>query len=95
MTIDLFIGAVGADLCVCPDPAGERADGGRHTHTGGGEYIDSPLHRVVQWFKTMTTNEYIRHVKNNGFQMFCLIRNGYPSKNLKPYLFRTKISIEF
>ena len=25
---------------------------------------------VVQWFKTMTTNEYIRGVKQNGWQPF-------------------------
>ena len=35
-----------------------------------GEHIGSPLHRVVQWFKTMSTNEYIRNVKSNGWQRF-------------------------
>ncbi|MGB9853103.1 MAG: transposase, partial [Candidatus Kapaibacteriota bacterium] len=30
----------------------------------------SPLHKIVQWFKTMTTNEYIRNVKNNGWEPF-------------------------
>ena len=35
-----------------------------------GEHIGSPLHRVVQWFKTMTTNEYIRGVKKMGWQSF-------------------------
>lgn len=35
-----------------------------------GEHIGSPLHRVVQWFKTMTTNEYIRNVKSNNWQRF-------------------------
>jgi REP element-mobilizing transposase RayT len=33
-----------------------------------GEHIGSPLHSVVQWFKTMTTNEYIRGVKTLGWQ---------------------------
>ena len=28
-----------------------------------GEHMGSLLHRVVQWFKTMSTNEYIRGVK--------------------------------
>ena len=37
---------VGADLCVCPD-------GHRHGRTSG-EHTGSPLHRVIQWFKTMT-----------------------------------------
>ena len=55
--------SVGADLCVCPDESilGESILG---EHTG------SPLHRVVQWFKTMTTNEYIRGVKTLGWQPF-------------------------
>jgi REP element-mobilizing transposase RayT len=35
-----------------------------------GEHVGSPLHRVIQWFKTMTTNEYIRGVKNNNWQPF-------------------------
>ena len=35
-----------------------------------GEHIGSPLHRVVQWFKTMTTNEYIRGVKTLGWKPF-------------------------
>ncbi len=30
----------------------------------------SPLPRVVQWFKTMTTNAYIRGVKNNNWNPF-------------------------
>lgn len=35
-----------------------------------GEHIGSPLHRVVQWFKTMTTNHYIRGVKQHKWQPF-------------------------
>ena len=35
-----------------------------------GEHIGSPLRAVVQWFKTMTTNEYIRGVKNKKWQRF-------------------------
>ncbi len=35
-----------------------------------GEHIGSPLHCVVQWFKTMSTNEYIRGVKNCGWPRF-------------------------
>jgi putative transposase len=37
---------------------------------GLGEHVGSPLHRVVQWFETMTTNEYIRGVKNLGWKPF-------------------------
>lgn len=29
-----------------------------------------PLYEVVQWLKTMTTNEYIRGVKNSGWEVF-------------------------
>lgn len=35
-----------------------------------GEHIGSPLRGVVQWFKTMTTNEYIRGVKTLGWPPF-------------------------
>jgi putative transposase len=35
-----------------------------------GEHVGSPLHAVVRWFKTMTTNEYIRGVKNLGWTQF-------------------------
>ena len=28
-----------------------------------GEHMGSPLHQVVQWFKTMTTNDYIKSIK--------------------------------
>jgi putative transposase len=59
--IENAIVGVGADLRVCPNNTGEHIEG---------EHIGSPLHRVVQWFKTMTTNEYIRGVKQNGWQRF-------------------------
>ncbi|RCW33319.1 transposase [Marinilabilia salmonicolor] len=39
-------------------------------HGGLGEHGGSPLRAVVQWFKTMTTNEYIRGVKNGKFPRF-------------------------
>lgn len=46
---------VGVDLCVNPKE---------------GEHIGSPLHKIIQWFKTMTTNAYIKGVKANGWQSF-------------------------
>jgi len=49
---------VGADLCVCPD--GKRVEG----------YKGTPLSKVVQWFKTMSTNRYIRGVKHHQWQRF-------------------------
>ncbi|MCU0430935.1 MAG: hypothetical protein MUF42_13305 [Cytophagaceae bacterium] len=35
-----------------------------------GEHKGSPLHRMVQWFKTMTTNEYIHGVKQHHWPPF-------------------------
>ena len=37
---------------------------------GLGEHVGSPLYEIVQWFKTMTTNEYIRAVKTLDWQRF-------------------------
>lgn len=37
---------------------------------GKGEHIGSPLHETIQWFKTMSTNEYIRGVKQKKWQRF-------------------------
>ena len=51
---------VGADLCVCPDE-------GAHA---GAPLQRSALGDIVRWFKTMTTNEYIREVKQNGWTPF-------------------------
>ena len=57
----------GADPRVCPDiKPGEHVMGDDIP----GEHGGSPMGRVVQWFKTMTTNEYIRGVKKNGWPRF-------------------------
>ena len=70
---------VRADLCVRPDnmhPENVRPDNmhpiskGEHGIDDPGEHVGSPLPHVVQWFKTMTTNEYIRGVKNLGWERF-------------------------
>jgi REP element-mobilizing transposase RayT len=53
---------VGADQCVCPDPFNETKEMGEH--------IGSPLPRIMQWFKTMTTNEYIRGIDAYGWERF-------------------------
>lgn len=63
-------GPVGADLCVrpafhaCPDMDGYVIS------PKTGEHVGSPLRRVVQWFKTMSTNTYIRGVKQHGWSPF-------------------------
>jgi len=52
--------------------------------------MGSPLHGIVQWFKTMSTNEYIRGVKTLGWKPFngkLLQRNYYEHiiRNEKSY----------
>ncbi len=66
------VGAIGADLRVCPSSITNNRDkySNNNRDKTEGEHIGSPLYRVVQWFKTMTTNEYIRGVKNSGWQPF-------------------------
>jgi REP element-mobilizing transposase RayT len=53
-----IIKIVGADQCVCPDSRNK------------GEHIGSPLPRIMQWFKTMTTNEYIRGINECRWERF-------------------------
>ncbi len=54
---------VGADLHVCPEQTGEHAGSPR-------QRSNAPLPQIIQWFKTMTTNEYIRGVKQLGWHPF-------------------------
>ena len=53
---------VGADPCVCPKPEMDIPKKGEH--------IGSPLNQIVQWFKTMTTNEYIKNIHLNDWKTF-------------------------
>jgi len=68
---------VGADPCVGPHcldnkPKIETVENNSAENRMGfpGEHMGSPLHRMIQWFKTMTTNEYIRNVKLNEWDEF-------------------------
>ena len=63
------IGSVGADLRVCLNDSNFPKTEKRVSEILG-EHAGSPLHRVLQWFKTMSTNEYIRGVKNNNWIPF-------------------------
>jgi hypothetical protein len=79
---------VGTDLRVCPDNRVCHDNAGDHKK---GEHTGSPLHRMVQWFKTMSTNDYIRNVKNNNWTPFnkkLWQRNYYEHiiRNEKSYL---------
>ncbi|MBQ7838171.1 MAG: transposase [Clostridia bacterium] len=40
------------------------------TNEKTGDHTGSPLPQIMGWFKTMTTNEYIRGVKNGLYQPF-------------------------
>jgi len=62
---------VGDDLRVVPDLRDD--DGGEHVGSpqrAGSPRQNAPLSQMIQWFKTMTTNEYIRGVKQLGWKPF-------------------------
>jgi REP element-mobilizing transposase RayT len=62
---------VGADPCVCTMKSLESQHMGEHTGSPRRETRDNNnLSSIMQWFKTMTTNEYIRNVKANGWPPF-------------------------
>ena len=93
---------VGADLRVCPDKTQHDQMG---EHAKMGEHAGSPLHCVVQWFKTMTTNEYIRGVKQNIWSPFPgklwqrnywdrIIRNEKEYDNIVGYIYDNPINWE-
>ena len=69
--------AVGADLGVRPESdahigVSQRKEGkvDLNVHPESGIHIGVPLHLIIQWFKTMATNEYILGVKQNGWSPF-------------------------
>ncbi|MBP1629477.1 MAG: hypothetical protein H6Q15_370 [Bacteroidetes bacterium] len=69
----------------------EFVQSNKHGENIQGEHIGSPLRGVIQWFKTMTTNEYIRGVKQLGWESFdgkLWQRNYYEHiiRNEKSYL---------
>ena len=86
---------VGADLCVCPKLRGEHAGSPLHQN---GEHAGSPLPEIIQWFKTMSTNEYIRNVKQGNWPPFNkkiwqrnyyehIIRNEKSLDKIRNYIF--------
>ena len=72
-----------------------------------GEYtIRSSLPKIVQWFKTMTTNEYIRRIKQDGWKPFTgklwqrnyyehIIRNEIELKRIREYIINNPLKWEF
>ena len=69
---------VGADLRVGPP------DGRTGAHTG------APLPTIMQWFKTMTTNEYMRGVKRFGWPAF---RGQLWQRNYYEHVIRSEESL--
>ncbi|WP_429886412.1 transposase [Geoalkalibacter halelectricus] len=96
-----------SDPCVRPalDPGIENQ--GAHVgaeepgaHMGAeepGAHVGAPLHRIVQWFKTMTTNAYIHSVHAHAWRPFPgrlwqrnyherIIRNDDELANIRAYI---------
>jgi REP element-mobilizing transposase RayT len=78
---------------------------GEHDNNILGEHVGSPLHAVVQWFKTMTTNAYIRGVNTFGWQRFekklwqrdyweHIIRNDYAYQRIANYIVNNPVAWE-
>ena len=71
---DHFKNIVGADQRVCPKTdehiGSPLPNSGVRIDNKTGEHIGSPLPRIIQWFKTMTTNQYIRGVKEKNWTPF-------------------------
>lgn len=93
--------AVGANLCVRPpvdtEPTGVSIIGSEPAVREEGEHAGSPLRNIVAWFKTMTTNEYIRGVKHHGWPPFPgklwqrnyyehIVRNGADLARIRAYI---------
>ena len=86
--------AVGVDPCVDPNIDGHTNQGGR---------MGPPLHKMIQWFKTMTTNEYFRSEKQKGRQYEKLwqrnyyehiIRNEQSLDAIREYIFNNPLKWE-
>ncbi|MCK4501129.1 hypothetical protein KAU11_11580, partial [Candidatus Babeliales bacterium] len=84
--VHVIIQIVGIDQCVCPDKnmvntqekvnmqemvnTQVQVNTQERVNTRIHSYGDVSLSDVVQWFKTMTTNEYIRNVKLHSWKPF-------------------------
>lgn len=69
--LHFIINNVGADRCVRPPFLLQTKSGQTHRSAPTTKLTDSTnLSTVIQWFKTMTTNEYIHGVKHHGWIPF-------------------------
>ena len=86
-----------ADTQVCPLRIIEK---------NGESTMRSSIPIIVQWFKTMTTNEYIRHVKQDGWKPFHgklwqrnyyehIIRNENELNQIRDYILNNPLKWKF
>ncbi len=61
---------VGAALCGRPEPGRPESESDVQAPSGHPRRGAPTLGDIVDWFKTMTTNEYIREVKRQGWPPF-------------------------
>ena len=96
---------VGVDLCVNPERGVKQ-----NSSCIQDRHIGLPLRRngvsqIIQWLKTMTTNEYIRNVKQNNWKPFDqkiwqrnyydrIIRNEKELDKIKKYIFENPLKWE-
>jgi len=58
---------------------------------GSRQPVGSPIRNIVQWFKSMSTNEYIRGVKTMGWQRF---DGKLWQKNYWEHIIRSQVSFD-
>lgn len=62
---------VGANPCVCPKDSREfTKDIILCSNKDSGGHMGPPLQKIIQWYKTMTSNEYIKNVKQKNWTPF-------------------------
>lgn len=59
---------VGADLYVRSIPCLISNQSKNNKKNEMGTHAGVPLHQITQWFKTMTTNDYFKYIKQNGLK---------------------------
>ena len=94
---------VGAGPRACPDE--RHSDNMKIGFNTLGSHTGLPLHKIIGWFKTMTTNIYIHNVRQNNWQRFNkrlwqrnyyehIIRNEYELNEIREYIINNPIKWE-
>lgn len=90
-------GNVPADLCVCPGSNGNVCPMYETPNDPKGGHVGPPLPKIIQWFKTMTTNAYIQNVRQCNWPPFVgrlwqrnyyehIIRDEQEMRRLREYI---------